>query len=204
MADPGQVLPDSGAKGALPGAGSASRGSHCSSGPAHPTQHPLHNHDQRASPSDCYLPSPQNPYSHLDLPPAEIQAQKQQGVCVRFRDPRRPRRGPLQVTTGSVLRQVTRVSMTEDHVNPTGKSRWPSQCQVGIPRPCQAGLQHRTPQPGWPGAAERGGRSGHTVCDIFRIGPPLPFVLVITQGAASTTNPLWRQHIPKETAQPDT
>lgn len=37
-----------------------------------PLSTPVHSHDQRARPNNYYLPSPRNPYSHLDLSPGEF------------------------------------------------------------------------------------------------------------------------------------
>lgn len=84
------------------------------------------------------------PYSHTDLSPGGFRSKSNRGIRVKFiqtqYSPHFGPRGPPEMTVNSVLNQVTCVSMTEEHVGPTRKSRWLSQSFVRTRRPLSAGL----------------------------------------------------------------
>lgn len=58
--------------------------------------------------------------------------------------------GPPEMTVNSVLSQVTCVSMTEERLGPTRKSRWLSQSFVRTRRPVSQAAPTRCAHWGWP------------------------------------------------------
>lgn len=101
--------------------------------------------------------------------------------------------GPPEMTVNSVLSQVTCVSMTEERLGPTRKSRWLSQSFVRTRRPVSQAAPTRCAHWGWPVLllGEREVRPcAQEQCGIpsFQHRPTqpcislLPFALAITKG----------------------